>query len=76
MVFKARTIEGGYLGKHTNLTLIYLLQIVDGPEPNTSIVKWVFEYDESFGNGFASSPIREKNIFGEYLGSHITDVCP
>lgn len=76
MVFKARIIEGGYLGKHTNAPLIYTAQFVDGPEPNTSIIKWVFEYDESYGNAFESALIQEHNIFGEYLESHITDVCP
>jgi hypothetical protein len=75
-VFEARAIEGGYLGKNTDPTLIYTVQIVDGPEPNTSVLKWVFEYDENFGNAFESSLIHEMKILAEHLELHITDVCP
>jgi hypothetical protein len=76
LVFKLRAIEGGYLGKHTDPTLIYTARFVDGPEPNTSVIKWVLEYDENFDGAFESSLIHELNIFAEYLESHITDVCP
>lgn len=76
LVFKLRAIEGGYLGKHTDPTLIHTAHFVNGPEPNTTIIKWVSEYDENFDNTFESFLIQEIHIFAEYMESHITDVCP
>ena len=76
MSLKARVVEGGYLGKHVNPTLVYNAQIMDGPEPNTSITKWTFEYDDAHEDTIGIFAREEVSMFGEYLESHINDANP
>ena len=59
MNFKATIFDGGYLGKHSNPNMTYSAQVLAGVEPNTSITKWIFEYDETFGDESGVFNIRD-----------------
>ena len=74
MQLKCTVLEGGYLGKHTNPNMSYINQVLDTDEPNTSIIKWTVEYDESFGDAIQEHFKEEKRILATYLESHITEV--
>ena len=73
MSFKATVFEGGYLGKHSNPNVTYSAQVLAGVEPNTSIIKWILEYDENFGDSFQEYMKEEAHILATYLESHITE---
>ncbi|KAI5054752.1 hypothetical protein GOP47_0029897 [Adiantum capillus-veneris] len=70
--FKVAILEGGHLGEHSSVkNLSYSGQLVPGPEPNTCITKWTFEYDESIDHDFYEFIKEEMSIFGEAIESHI-----
>ena len=73
MYFKARVLEGGYLGKHSNPGMTYACQVITGSQPKTSIAKWIFEYDEAFGDAFEKSVEEEMCMMCNYVESHIND---
>ena len=50
MYSKARVLERGYLGKHSDSTMTYTSQVMIGSHTNTSIAKWIHEYDETIGD--------------------------
>ena len=74
MQLKCTVLEGGYLGKHTNPNMTYNIRVIDGDKPNTSIIKWIIEYDENFEDAFQEYLKEEACIFAAYLESHITEV--
>ena len=59
MYSKARLLEGGYLGKHSDHAMTYISQVMIGSQTNTSITKWIFEYDETFGDESGVFNIRD-----------------
>ena len=75
MNFKATIFDGGYLGKHSNPNMTYSAQVLAGVEPNTSITKWIFEYDENFIDAFEEHLKEEICTFCAYLESHINDIA-
>ena len=75
MSFKATVFEGGYLGKHSNPNVTYSAQVLAGVEPNTSIIKWIFEYDENFMDAIEEHLKEEMCTASAYLESHINDIA-
>mgnify|MGYP000642089502 CR=1 FL=1 len=73
MELKGTVMEGGYLGNHTNPNMTYDIRVLAGTEPNTSIIKWILEYDENFGDSFQEYMKEEAHILATYLESHITE---
>ncbi|KAI5060953.1 hypothetical protein GOP47_0023458 [Adiantum capillus-veneris] len=69
---KAAILEGGHLGEHSSTAnLFYSCKLVPGPTPNTCIIKWLFELDESTGHDFVDFIKEEMSILGASLDSHI-----
>ncbi|MCO5582439.1 hypothetical protein L7F22_036335 [Adiantum nelumboides] len=70
--FKVDILEGGHLGQHSNAgNLSYSGQLLPGPEPNTCITKWTFQFDEAFEHDFHEYIKEEMSIFGSSIESHI-----
>ena len=62
MYSKARLLEGGYLGKHSDHAMTYISQVMIGSHTNTSIAKWIHEYDETIGDAYGVFKIGVKRI--------------
>ncbi|MCO5548664.1 hypothetical protein L7F22_002123 [Adiantum nelumboides] len=70
--FKANILEGEHRGQHSNGgNLSYSVQLVPGPELNTCITKWTFQFDESLEHDFHELLKEEVSILGTSIESHI-----
>ena len=74
MQLKATILEGGYLGKHICPNMTYIIHVLPGIEPNTSIMKWILHYDENFEDAFQEYVKEEVRILASYLETHINEV--